>query len=635
LSARRVATWALALVIAAGTFAFRYLSFREFGNDHFIHLTQAQQITKGSLPVRDYVERGIPLMAVTSAAAQVGLGDGLRAEVLLVAGAYALAAGLTFVVAAAVSQSWLLAFLVSLPPILIYPVGYAYPKLLIYAAWFLAVWAYGAKPTRPRAFALAAVIGAAFLFRHDHGVVLAFAAASVVVVRYGASVAGLMALSRIGFLALLLVAPYLVWAQAYQGLGDYLRQGLEFSRRESERGDAWWRLPPVALDWSKPFWTRLARGPVIHVRWLGGLDAIRAGEARHGLTRLDSTASQPWQYEMRAWSPADLERLVRDPEADASYDIDRNTFTLHVPSPIGLDAWLFHLWGPGEGLRLRVNGVAVWFCVVWACPLLAAVVLAAGWRGFASEMRCVVVAAIATQVAMNVLMLRDPLDTRIRDVLIPSVVLLSFLSGRAWYAAGALPARAARRLVVAVAVMALVVVSAAVGEAGERLGRTGVGAGVEGVRVRLRELRRVVLPVSRHTGPVGDYQPIVDYLDRCTAPSSRILGLTFAPEVFFYADRAFAAGQVALTPAYFVTDADATLMLDRLAGEDVPLVMLDSESRDEVALDYRRVMAYVQDRYREVGSLPLRGDTRLILLAESSRTPAGQFGSDGLPCFVP
>jgi len=122
---------------------------------------------------------------------------------------------------------------------------------------------------------------------------------------------------------------------------------------------------------------------------------------------------------------------------------------------------------------------------------------------------------------------------------------------------------------------------------------------------------------------------------RCTAPSSRILGLTFAPEVFFYADRAFAAGQVALTPGYFVTDADAALMLDRLAGEDVPLVMLDSESRDEVALDYQRVMAYVHDRYREVGSLPLRGDTRLILLAETSRAPAGQFGSAGLPCFVP
>jgi len=249
LSTRRIATWALALVIAAGTFAFRYLSFREFGNDHFIHLSQAQQITKGALPVRDYVERGIPLMAVTSAAAQMGLGEGLRAEVLLVAGAYAVAAGLTFLVAAAVSQSWWLAFLVSLPPVLIYPVGYAYPKLLIYAAWFLAVYAYAANPTQSRTVALAAVIGVAFLFRHDHGLVLACATVAVVVVRHGASAAGLVAVTRIASLALLLVAPYLVWVQAYQGIGDYLRQGMEFSRREAERGDAWWKPPPVAVDW--------------------------------------------------------------------------------------------------------------------------------------------------------------------------------------------------------------------------------------------------------------------------------------------------------------------------------------------------------------------------------------------------
>ena len=53
LNARRIATWALALVLALGTFAFRYLSFREFGNDHFVHLAQAQQITWGLLPGTD------------------------------------------------------------------------------------------------------------------------------------------------------------------------------------------------------------------------------------------------------------------------------------------------------------------------------------------------------------------------------------------------------------------------------------------------------------------------------------------------------------------------------------------------------------------------------------------------------
>lgn len=632
---RLVATWSLALALALGTFAFRYLSFREFGNDHFVHLAQAQQMARGSLPVRDYVERGIPLMAAASAAAQFGLGEGLRAEVLLVAGAYAVAAGIMLLIAAEVGQSLLIGLLVGLSPVVIFPVSYAYPKLLIYALWFAAVFRYAAAPTWQRTIEMAAVIGVAFLFRHDHGVVLACAAVPVAAVRHGATAAGIMALARVGCFALLVVSPYLLWVQAYQGVGAYLRQGQEFSRREAERGDSWWSPPPVALDWSKPFWTRLARGPVIHVRWRAGNEAISAGEARHALTRLDSAGPRTWQYEMRAWSRADIERLVRDPDVAATDDIDRATFQLHVAAPSGLGTMLFHLRGPGDGLRLRANGVAVWFYVVWALPCLAAIVLAVGWRCATPRQRCLVAAAIVTQVAMNVLMLRDPLDTRIRDVLMPAVVLLSFVAGRAWHASGARPARAVRRLLVAVALVGLVVVSAAVGEAGERLERTGASAGVEGVRQRLRELRRVVLPSGRRTGPLGDYQPIVDYLQRCTAPSSRILGLTFAPELFFYSGRAFAGGQVTLTPGYFVTAADAALMLERLVREDVPLVILDSDSREDVTLDYPRVMAYVRDRYQDVGSMPLRGDTSLILLADKSRAPVGRFGSAGLPCFVP
>ena len=51
-----------ALALASLTIAYRYLSFTDFSNDHFVHLSVAQQITMGALPVRDFVERGLPLM---------------------------------------------------------------------------------------------------------------------------------------------------------------------------------------------------------------------------------------------------------------------------------------------------------------------------------------------------------------------------------------------------------------------------------------------------------------------------------------------------------------------------------------------------------------------------------------------
>src|SRR4026208_121556 len=89
-----IGTVALALL----TIAFRYLSFTDFSNDHFVHLSVAQQITMGALPVRDFAERGLPFVPLISAAAQVRLGEGLRSELWVIAIAYGSAAALTFLV---------------------------------------------------------------------------------------------------------------------------------------------------------------------------------------------------------------------------------------------------------------------------------------------------------------------------------------------------------------------------------------------------------------------------------------------------------------------------------------------------------------------------------------------------------
>jgi hypothetical protein len=634
---RRLLTVVLAVVLGLSTFAYRYLSFEDFSNDHFVHLSQALQITRGALPVRDFVERGIPLMSLVSAAAQVTIGEGLRAEVFLVAGAYGLAAALTLLLTVGLSRSLTVGLLTGLIPTLIFPVSYSYPKILVYAAGLLAGLYYCEKPTWPRAVGVAAAIAAAFLFRHDHGVVLGFASVVLLLVRHGATRAAALAVGRTLLLTAALVSPFLLWVQFYQGVGDYLRQGVAFSRREAERGDAWWTTPGFRIDRSQPLWTPLGQAPVINVRWrdnIGGAD-IASGERRHGLRRLDPVGPHTWQYELRTWSPSALKELVQDPDVADTQGVDRSAFLLQVPHPTGLRVLLTRMSGPGEGLRFGDNGVAVWFYAVWVLPLVSFATLALRWKNTRVDLRSTVAAAIATQLAMNVLMLRDPLDTRIRDVVVPSVALASFVAGLTWQARGGSAGRGVRRTLTVAMVVVLVAVSGAVGDAARHLEATNAAGGVEGVRLRLRQLRRVVLPASSRTGPVGErYRSLVAYLDRCTAPSSRLLAMTFAPEVFFYSGRMFAGGQVSMTPGYFVTDADASLMLERLAREDVPLVIMDSETQGEMDQQFPRVTALVRSRYREVGTVPLATEKRLILLADSSRPVTDRFGTTGLPCFV-
>jgi hypothetical protein len=52
-----------AFLIAA---AFRWLTLTEFLNDHFDHVALAQQLRLGSMPLRDFVDEGMPLMYLVS-----------------------------------------------------------------------------------------------------------------------------------------------------------------------------------------------------------------------------------------------------------------------------------------------------------------------------------------------------------------------------------------------------------------------------------------------------------------------------------------------------------------------------------------------------------------------------------------
>ena len=111
----------------------------------------------------------------------------------------------------------------------------------------------------------------------------------------------------------------------------------------------------------------------------------------------------------------------------------------------------------------------------------------------------------------------------------------------------------------------------------------------------------------------------MEYITRCTPPGARLLTLTFAPELFFYSGRGFAGGQVSLSPGYFVTDQDASLLLQRVAKEDVPLVILDSQTEREMIDGYPRIGAQVTQHYREVQRFPISAEKSFVVLAHNER----------------
>jgi hypothetical protein len=607
-----------ALALALSTIAYRYLSFTDFSNDHFVHLSVAQQITMGALPVRDFVERGLPLMPAISAAGQVLFGEGLRSELWVIAIAYGVAAALTYVVALQLSSSATVAALSALVPVVVYPVSYSYPKLLAPALGFAAACWYCAKPDTVRTVLLSAAIAVAFLLRHDLGVFLGVSVMAMVVAYHGVSRAALITSARTAAIALLIVSPYLVWVQAYEGVGAYVREGVVFSQREAERAN-WWTPPPFSVDSSRLV-ERFAHGPVVNVRWQPDASeaSISDAESRHGLVRQSLNSPHSWSYEMRRWSSSDIERLVKDPLAADTQGIDRSTYGLQVPAPSGANGWLVNVYGPGDGLRVRANALAALFYLVWLVPIAAAVMLARTWSTSTPAVRALVAMSLVMQLAMNVTMLRDPIETRIRDVLVPVSLLVAWLGGLGWRAVASVRPTVVRRVAVACVLVMVVCGTAAVGDAATHIGRTNVVRGIDGINVSLRNIRRSLSPPDERTGRLSPpYRTLVTSLVRCTPPGARLLTLTFAPEIFFYTHRGFAGGHVSFSPGYYTSDRDATVLLQRLASEDVPFVILDSQTEGEMLGDYPRIGSYVRANYHEAWRVPLTNEKAFVVLGRN------------------
>jgi hypothetical protein len=332
---------------------------------------------------------------------------------------------------------------------------------------------------------------------------------------------------------------------------------------------------------------------------------------------------------LTSWSTRDLEALVRDPLVADTHGIDRSTFRLQVPAPTGLAAWLVHVYGPGEGLHLSVNAIAALLYSLWVLPLAALTVVVVTWKRSAVEVRAVVAMVIVVQLAMNLSMLRDPLDIRARDVLVPVALLIAYLGGLVWSRrsreakaeGGLLP----RRALVVAGLLAAVGSAASLGSMWDMFGRTQLADGVSGIRERARTIRRRLSPPDQRTGPRSPvYRGVVEYIVRCTPPGARLLTLTFAPELFFYSGRGFAGGQVSLSPGYFVTDRDAVLLLQRMAQEDVPLVILDSQTEREMIDGYPRIGAHVTRHYREVQRFPISAEKSFVVLAHNERSACAQ-----------
>ena len=623
---RRFESRVLAAALISWTVVLLYsLAVYLFFNDHFGRISPARQIaTYGELPFRDFLDPGYVLTEFASAAVQRLFGDSLLGEMLLTSSFVAAGAVAILLLVQRATGSLAVGVVTMLAAVLAFRRPYDYDKFLFYPLGLLACWRY-VDTRRSRDLVLvAAVAVVAGMFRYDNGLFVGVSA--FVAVAAAHVLEPPLLVRRLALLAavlVVLVAPYALFLQVNGGLTDAVDQMLTYADREGARTKIG-TMPTGML--SEVRLTPLPPPPPdrVQIRWTPESDNTRAAlESRYTLhdgVPQGEPAERIWRYEIDDASRDNLRALVNDPAIADTALLDRSTLTLTER-----ESWRRRLrrqmpiiGTTAVSWSLDGAAAAVYYFVI--AILLGAVVLA-GLQASADTYgdRARVFSAAAMTFLAVALVMRDPVIARIGGVIGPPAVLGAWL----WH-------RAARFRVTRVVAAAIVLGSLAVA--------TEWDWSIDRLKRRLGAIDAVMASAVA-TPPATDVFPaitgLVDYLRRCTTPADRVFAGWFAPELYYFSQRAFAGGMVATFGDHWSEPEHQRRIVQKMKSESVPVALLPRD-RQEFRQWYPLVDDYFLAHYDDAGALTFGADSDryYTVLIRRGRVPTGQDPVFAIPCFA-
>jgi hypothetical protein len=556
-------------------------------DDHFMHVAWGRQLLYGRWFVRDMAALGMPLQSAISAASEWVIGYRLLSEGLITALAFATGAAMTCVLARRVSGSTPIGVAAAAFQVAMAPRTYGYPKIVPYAAAILVFWAYIDRPSRPRFAWMAAIVGAGFYLRHDHGLYLGLVAVGTLLLRHADD--GRMAARRLAVFAaisVLTIGPYLVYTQVLgAGVVTWISDLRMLAKREHQQNhfEGWPQWPLSSLDdlvrWSDP---RPSHGENILTSIAGpsGDDTPGADRSTGLVTRWGSRLST-------------LDLLPGLDNRDASAALLFYVFLATLPVTL---VGLVRARHPDDNRLERAKILVL---------LLIGAVTAIGF-------------------------LRTPLAIRIPDAVVVPVVLAAWWVGRWRRGDASKPGPPWRRAVgmLAMAVVAIPIVRSAVvvGEVRPRLER------VKRVSTIWRQLWASPPFEQWQQTQSAKYQA-VRYVRDCTSPDDTLLVLWFAPDLYYYSGRPFAGRLGFYMEGYWASPAHEQRNLATVERDQPAIVLMEPGRRATDLYTYPRLLEYVAASYYQLGELRANDGSRVRVLARKDRTPSGIDQELGWPCF--
>jgi hypothetical protein len=294
----------------------------------------------------------------------------------------------------------------------------------------------------------------------------------------------------------------------------------------------------------------------------------------------------------------------------------------------------WHVWPRVLGDEQPLQSALVY--ELYVLPLVAIGVLLVrrarhDWRAVAARVAPLAFVGLLVDVSF----VRDPLNTRLADAIVPAVMV------GAWLLSQVCRSPRPRILGTSLALLFTLLMGASVlvvGATYEQIDR----AGLLGNRAEIP--RRFVERTADLQARFTDYQiptpaarrliPFFRYVDRCTSPEDRLLIGGFMVAVPFYAQRLFAAGQEYFG-SYFESDANQQFALNRLRRQRVPFAIIPSDYQDEFNTSFPLMAAYLRTRYSPLTDVRVSDELTVHILVDSDWRAPTRDVETGWPCAPP
>lgn len=297
---------------------------------------------------------------------------------------------------------------------------------------------------------------------------------------------------------------------------------------------------------------------------------------------------------------------------------------LDVSSPVSTianaEAWLFWLF---------------WGAVAACTAVLLARVLQRRerWTGESAA----VAGLVTVAVLVNASFLRQALQVRLPDAIVPSAVLAAWSLGLCWM--GQWSRRGVQVTVQFATIIVLSVSIAAISRITDLPGQydeSDIGRGPARLVEHGREVagllgshhRDNLSPPSRVSRAL---MPFVAYLDRCTSTSDRLIVTGEFPEVLVIAGRRF-AGDGVVFGSWYASETRQDRTVDQLRA-DPPLFVLHTGDYDGFRGRFGLVEAFVSGAYEPMTEIAVEGTDSVRILVHRDRKPTRTDSETDWPCF--